>query len=118
MQADPTVAALKLSDAADDAHASVPDRSIFLPALLVALALVASLGVQSVLLVIERQQLGAADANLVQPEQNATKLRASLEAVATATARLATEGNANARVIVDELRKRGVTINPAGAPKP
>jgi alkylhydroperoxidase family enzyme len=31
-------------------------------------------------------------------------------ALATATAKLAADGNANARVVVDELRKRGITI--------
>jgi hypothetical protein len=49
--------------------------------------------------------------------ETATKLRGSLDAVATRTARLAGEGNANARVIVEELRKRGVTINPNDAAK-
>jgi hypothetical protein len=44
-------------------------------------------------------------------------VRASLDAVATATAELAAGGNANARAIVDELAKRGITIErPARAP--
>jgi hypothetical protein len=83
--------------------------------LLLALALVAWLTFQAVQLVSERQQLEIAQANLEQQEQGATKLRASLDAVATSMAKLAAEGNANARVIVEELRKRGITINPAGS---
>jgi hypothetical protein len=44
--------------------------------------------------------------------QNSQKLRASLDALASETAKLAAQGNPNARLLVDELRKRGVTINP------
>ena len=92
--------------------------STFIPTLLLALAFVAWLGFQATQQWMERQQLALAHANIEPQEQAATKLRASLEAVATSTARLAAAGNVNARVIVEELRKRGVTINPAGAPKP
>ncbi len=93
-------------------------RSLFLPAALFALAFVGWLGFQTVQLVGERQALAAARATHDPMELNATKLRTALDALATATAKLATDGNANARVIVEELRKRGVTINPAGALKP
>jgi hypothetical protein len=90
----------------------------FVPLLLICLAMVGWLAFQSWLLLREQQQLGLAQTTLEPQEQAAGKLRSSLDAVATATARLAAEGNANARVIVDELRKRGVTINPTAAPKP
>lgn len=39
------------------------------------------------------------------------KVRATLDALALETRKLADAGNANARVVVDELRKRGITIN-------
>jgi uncharacterized protein HemX len=91
--------------------------SAFVPALLLALAFVLWLAFQAVQLVHEQQQLNAATANLQSQAQVATKLRAALDALATSTARLAADGNANARVIVDELRKRGVTINPPGTPR-
>ena len=45
-------------------------------------------------------------------------VRALLDAVATRTLKLADQGNPSARLIVDELRKRGVTINPTAAPSP
>lgn len=93
-------------------------RSLFLPAMLFALAFVGWLAFQTVQLAGERLALATARANLDPMELNATKLRTALDALATATAKLATDGNANARVIVEELRKRGVTINPAGALKP
>lgn len=90
----------------------------FVPALLIALAVVASLVFQSIHLARELNQLGDALAGLEAQRQVAVKLRASLDAVATATARLASEGNANARVIVAELARRGVTITPQDPSKP
>ena len=93
-------------------------RAVFVPWLLLALAFVVWLGFQTYQLASERQQLKllrvGQDANL----DAANKVRGSLDAVATSTAKLASEGNANARVIVEELRKRGITINPDDAAKP
>lgn len=101
-----------------DAAATLRGRpNVFIPALLIALAVVAWFGFQTVHLVLEWRQLGLAQSTLQPQEQNAIKLRASLDAVATSTAKLAADGNGNARVVVDELRKRGVTINQP-APKP
>ena len=48
------------------------------------------------------------------PVEAAAKVRASLDSVATATALLADRGNASARGIVEELRRRGITINQPG----
>ena len=101
------------------APAAMPaPRSAFVPTLLMALAIVGWLAFQGVQLVRERLQLGELQANLSTQAEAATKLRASLDTVATATAKLAADGNASARLIVEELRKRGVTINPQGQPKP
>jgi hypothetical protein len=91
---------------------------VFLPLLLLTLAFVAWLGFQAFQQVAERRQLAPLLANLEQQEQAAIKLRSSLDAVATATAKLAADGNANAKTIVDELRKRGVTINPSAVKAP
>jgi hypothetical protein len=88
----------------------------FTPLLLLAIAIVAWFGFQTVQLVGERQQFGAAQASIDVQAQTATKIRSSLDAVATATAKLAADGNPSARAIVEELRKRGVTINAASAP--
>jgi hypothetical protein len=44
--------------------------------------------------------------------QDSKKLRDALDTVAREVAQLADGGNQNAKLIVDELRKRGVTINP------
>ena len=102
-----------------DTHLSAPARSsVFVPVLLMALAIVGWLAFQGAQLLRERQQLNELQTGLASQADAATTLRASLDAVATATAKLASEGNESARVIVEELRKRGVTINPQGSPKP
>jgi len=95
-----------------------PTRSAFVPILLVVLALTTWLAAQAVQLVRERQQLELAQAGLAAPEQAATKLRASLDQIATATAKLAADGNPNARAIVEQLRSRGITITPSAASAP
>ena len=85
--------------------------------LLLALALLGWLSFQTWQLFAEQQQLKSLRAAQDAPLEKATKLRASLDAVAAGTARLANAGNTNARVIVEELRKRGITINPNGSAK-
>jgi uncharacterized protein HemX len=87
----------------------------FLPVLLGALALVVWFGVQNWLLQSERSALQATHASQQQTVENAAKLRQSLDGIAADTQRLADTGNANARLLVEELRKRGVTINPNAA---
>ena len=71
---------------------------------------------QSYSLFNERQALLAAAAQLAPQAETATKVRASIDSIAAGVKRLADGGNANARVIVDELARRGVTINPNSAP--
>ena len=93
---------------------STRGKSPFVPVLLVALALTVWLGFQTYQLVREVQQLAQLRARQDGPVEAAAKVRASLDSVATATALLAERGNGNARVIVDELRRRGITINQPG----
>ena len=92
-----------------------PARGVFVPIFLVSLALTLWLGFQTLQLVREQQQLEAVKVNLAPQELAATKLRTALDQVATATAKLAGEGNGNARLIVEQLRSRGVTINSPAA---
>jgi cell division septation protein DedD len=94
------------------AGVAVAGPSAFVPLLLPTLALAGWLGFQTYQLVVERNQLTQVRAGQDASMEAATRLRASLDATASATARLADGGNANARAIVDELRKRGITINP------
>lgn len=84
--------------------------STFLPTLLIAVSLLSWLAYQGVQLGLEQRRLQLAQTSLDAQHDAATKLRAALDALATATAKLAADDNANARAVVEELRKRGVTI--------
>ena len=86
--------------------------SPFFPLLLLVLAAVVWPAFQCYQLVAEKQGLATVYTNQTQPYENAAKLRASLENLARETAILADKGNAGAKMIVGELAKRGVTINP------
>jgi hypothetical protein len=85
--------------------------SAFIPVLLLAMAALSWNSFQCLQLVMERQALQSAIAGQAAQMEQSKKVRASLESLATRTARLAKGGNANATIIVEELRKRGVTID-------
>jgi hypothetical protein len=77
-------------------------------------ALVAWTGFQTFHLVRERELLKQTLTNQEPLVQNSMKLRSSLDSLAAATQRLAERGNPNAKLLVDELRKHGVTIRAGG----
>ncbi len=91
-------------------------RSAFVPGLLLALAVLGWSAFQATQLVMERSNLTAAISTQEPQMEQSRKVRAALESLATRTARLARDGNANATVIVEELRKRGISINLDGPP--
>ena len=110
-RSDTTVVAMPKPAVASD---SAPHRhSAFVPLLLGGLALVLMQGWQAVLLTGERGSLQAAHASQQQTVDNAGTLRTQLDALAADTQRLADAGNPNAALLVTELKKRGITINPA-----
>ncbi|MCE2947631.1 MAG: hypothetical protein ACK515_03165 [bacterium] len=88
----------------------------FVPLLLVMIGLLIWSGAQMYQLFSERSTLKTLLANQAAPFAASQKLRGQLDAVASGTQRLADQGNQNARIVVEELRKRGITINPAAAP--
>lgn len=92
------------------------DHGPFVPLLLGGIALLLSFAYQTYQLWVEGTALQTAHAGQQQTVDKAGQLRASLDAIAADTQRLADAGNANARLLVEELRKRGITINPAAAP--
>ena len=109
--------------AASEPHPSRPERALpqtvehsaFVPVLLGGLALLVVLGYQTYVLVAERDALNATHTGQQQTVDNAGKLRNSLDALAADTQRLADIGNPNAGLLVTELRKRGISINPQAA---
>jgi len=90
-------------------------RSPFVPLACLAAAFVLWLVFQTWNLVNERSQLALAYISQDVSTEQAKKVRSALDALAVMTQRLASEGSPAARTVVDELAKRGVTINPPGA---
>ena len=60
----------------------------------------------------DRASLRLAMTNLEAPHQQAGLLRGQVEGIAKQVARLAEQGNPNAREIVEALRRQGISINP------
>jgi hypothetical protein len=85
--------------------------SPFVPLLVFFAAAVAWSGFQFLQLELEGESLQALRGNQEAQVQQAQRVRATLDAMAVETQKLADLGNANARLIVDELRKRGITIS-------
>ena len=109
---DNVVAMTTQPGAAPAARPETQRYSAFVPVLLFGLAVLAVLGWQAWLLSSERDALSTAHINQQQTVDNAGKLRTSLDALAADTQRLAEAGNGNAALLVTELKKRGITINP------
>ena len=98
------------------------ERSAFIPLLILALAVAGWGAFQLTQLLRERDSLDAARTNQERPMENSKKLRDQLDGIARETQLLANKGNAGAKLLIDELGRRGVTINPnaqpAASPKP
>lgn len=89
------------------------------PALaLLAIAVGTWLGFQTVQLLRERGVLQTARAAQEPTIEQAQKLRAQLDSIAKKTLELAQQGNSSAALIVEELARRGVTINPSSSTPP
>ncbi len=86
--------------------------SLELPVLLLTAALIIWAVFQTVQLYKERQNLTQAFDNQEQLVVNGKKMRTQLDALASGTKRLADQGNANAQLIVQQLAKNGISINP------
>ena len=92
--------------------AMVPFRAV----LVLAFAVLLWTAYQTYALWSERENLLAAATQITVQVEAATKIRASVDSLAAGVKRLSEGGNANARVVVDELARRGITINPNSAP--
>ena len=87
-------------------------RSPFIPLLILFLATAAWSGFQFRQLQLEKATLTTLRTNQEELVQQAEKVRSTLDRLALETQKLADAGNPSARIVVDELRRRGVTINP------
>jgi hypothetical protein len=86
--------------------------------ILLTIALLAWTGFQTFQLAREHGALLRLKAGQETPLQQAAKVRTQLDSIAKKTLELAQRGNAGAATIVEELAKRGVTINPNPTPAP
>jgi hypothetical protein len=100
-----------------DSQSEEGGRSYFIPLLIIAIALVIWTGFQTTQLLRERKYLRAVLNDQSPTVEQSQKLRAQLDSIAKGTLELANRGNSNAKTIVEELRKRGITINPGDSPK-
>ncbi|HTV50524.1 MAG TPA: hypothetical protein VME21_05010 [Steroidobacteraceae bacterium] len=91
-------------------------RSLFLPGLLLGVAVLGAFVFQTAELLYQRSAVRAAILAQQAHIEQSQKLRAALDALAASTLRLADSGDPNAKLVVDELRKRGININPNGPP--
>jgi len=98
--------------------ASSTEQGQWVAQLLLSLAVLVWFAYQTITLVSERSTLQQTFAQQEPVLQNASKMRAQLDALAAATQKLADGGNTNATLIVEELKKRGVSINAQQATAP
>ena len=80
---------------------------------LVVISWFAWMSFQAVQLVRERGNLQRAKINQEKPFQEAIKVREQIDSINKDTATLAAQGNANAQLVLAELQKRGITIDPS-----
>lgn len=96
-----------------DKNTAVPEN---VPVLLIALALVIWFSFQlTQSLKVRESLLGTYEKQTAQLE-SANKVRQSLSTLALSTKQLASQGNANAAVVVKNLAARGINISPPQAP--
>jgi len=97
-------------DNEETASETAPAPSANLALTLVVLSWCAWTVFQTVQFVRDRNHLTQLKANQETPIQEATKVRAQIEAITADTVKLAAEGNAGAQRIVFELQKRGFKL--------
>jgi len=85
---------------------------VFIPLLILVVTYLGWTVFQTSQLVRERDALATLHSNQEKQFQESKKLRESLDKIARETQLLANRGNKGALLVVDELRKRGITINP------
>lgn len=84
---------------------------LFLPVLLITMAVTAWFAFQTVQLVEERSSLAQLKDAQKDTLENAHKMRAQLNSIAAGVAQLAEQGNADAKLVVKALRDRGITLH-------
>jgi hypothetical protein len=97
-----------------DPNADTPARgtSLLPTVALLTLALWVLCGFLLYQAIVERNALTAAKAAQDQPLQQTQQVKAQLTALATATAKLAEQGHAGAKQIIEGMQREGITVKP------
>lgn len=96
----------------DSRHKRYPVHSTFEPMLLILIALLVMTGFQTSQLYREKTNLVAIKLNQEKPLRESRNVRAQFDSIATDTARLAAQGNQNAKLLLTQLKKVGVSVDP------
>ena len=88
------------------------ERGANLPLIILLIALVLWFGFQTLQLANERANLGEARGHQEAAMQEAQKLRTQFESLINKTSELANKGHAGAKLVMEELQKRGMAAQP------
>jgi hypothetical protein len=88
------------------------ERGANLPLMILLIALVLWFGFQTLQLASERANLGEARGHQEAAMQEAQKLRTQFESLISKTSELANKGHAGAKLVMEELQKRGMAAQP------
>ena len=91
--------------------AAAEGHGAFVPLLLVVVAVLAWTVFQTTELLRQRDNLRAAHAAQEEALAQAQKIRAAADSLAGKTQKLAQAGNPNATLVIENLKRRGVTID-------
>ena len=92
--------------------ATAVERGANLPLTILLIALALWFGFQTLQLASERANLNEARGHQEAAMQEAQKLRTQFESLISKLSDLANKGHAGAKLVMDELQKRGVTAQP------
>ncbi|NND54662.1 MAG: hypothetical protein HKN56_06800 [Gammaproteobacteria bacterium] len=87
------------------------ERDYFVPLLLVVFSLLFIAVGQLIHILQEKDNLARLKSGQEKPLQESRNVREQFDSVTTGMARLAAQGNPHAALLLEELRKQGVTIN-------
>ena len=99
-----------------EALPAVPKSILTLPLILILTALLLYFVFQTVQLLAERSNLAAVKSSQESAIQEAQKVQAQFKTLVAKTSELADQGHAGAKMVMEELFKRGVGSVPQAAP--
>jgi hypothetical protein len=99
-----------MSDISPDSSSPVGNMAV--PLIVTLVAFVGFLGFQTNQILSARSAIATENENQTGPLAESQKVRDQLQRIAGNTAELANKGNANAKQIVAEFAKQGITLSP------